>query len=298
MPLTEAGKPASHARRTTGIATVKGSGPFPAASIPRPALPQAMGMLADELAATLDLLQRLDAAAWQLPAGRAGTTIRDVVIRMTLESEETGRNRRLLGRLRRAHLLPGAMTEARCRRRAAALAAAPADKLIAELASWGHKAADAAPWNRRTPASRFRADMPAGTDADYLFGVVLAREAWLHRADIAEASGQPAAPGPYGPEIVRQAVRDVADAWTGPPVLVEITGPAGGRWATSDGAPAVGVRANLISYLRLVTGRPAAGIEFSGDRSVAAAFLAIRIPGSALRVRGPGDRDRCQCRDG
>lgn len=121
--------------------------------------------------------------------------------------------------------------------------------------------------------------MPAGTDADYLFRVVLTREAWLHRADIAEAAGQLPVPGPHGAEVVRQAVRDVAADWTGPSVTVEITGPAGGRWLAGDGTPAIAVRADPVSYLRLVTGRPADRVEASGDTEVTAAFLATRIPG-------------------
>jgi uncharacterized protein (TIGR03083 family) len=279
MPLTPPRTPDGKAPRVSGsaagIAAVKG-GLFPAADIPRPALPHAIGMLTDELAATLDLLQHPDAAAWQLPAGRTGDTVRDIVVRMVSESEEVGRNRRLLGRLRRARLLPGAMTSTR--RRNAALSTAPAQQLVAELGHWGRKAADAAPWYRRTPASRFRASMPGGTDVDYLFRVVLAREAWLHRADIAEAAGQLPVPGPHGAEVVRQAVRDVAADWTGPPVIVEVTGPAGGRWLAGDGASATAVRADPVSYLRLVTGRPAGHAEACGDPAVTAAFLASRIP--------------------
>ncbi len=39
------------------------------------------------------------------------------------------------------------------------------------------------------------------------------------------------------------------------------------------------VRAGPVGFLRLVTGRPAAGIQASGDPAVTGAFLAVRIPG-------------------
>jgi hypothetical protein len=275
MSSPPGGKPARRPRRgtdTAGIATVKAAAPFPAAAIPRPPLSHAMGMLSDELSAMVALLQRLDPTAWQLPA------VRDAAMRMILEAEEVARNRRLLGRLRRARLLPGAMTAVRRQHRAATLPEAAPEQLAAELGSWGHMAADAAPWLRGTAASRFLAGAPAGYSADYLFRVLLPRDAWLCRAEIAEAAGQDTAPGPHGAEIIRQAVRDLAGVWHGPAVTVEITGPAGGRWLTGDGAPAAAVRAGPAGFLRLVTARPDGTAEASGDPLVTSAFLAARIP--------------------
>jgi len=89
MSSTPAGKPR--------IATVKGGTPFPAAEIPRTALPYALSVLSHDLTATLDLLAGLDAAAWPRVHG--------IVVRMILDSEEVGRNRRLIGRLRRVRPL-------------------------------------------------------------------------------------------------------------------------------------------------------------------------------------------------
>jgi hypothetical protein len=275
MSSSSEGNPVRRPRRGTGaagIAMVKAAAPFPAAAISRPPLSHAMGMLSDELAATVTLLRRLDSAAWQLPA------VRDAVVRMILEAEEVARNRRLLGRFRRARLLPGAMTPVRRQGRAAALAEAAPEHLAAELGSWGRRAADAAPWFRGTAASRFLAGVPAGYSADCLFRVLLPRDAWLCRAEIAEAAGQDPAPGPHGAEIIRQAVRDLAGVWHGPAVTVEITGPAGGRWLTGDGAPAAAVRAGPYGFLRLVTARPDGTTEASGDPLVTSAFLAARIP--------------------
>jgi hypothetical protein len=79
---------------------------------------------------------------------------------------------------------------------------------------------------------------------------------------------------------VRQAIRDVSDAWatwSARAVLVEITGAAGGRWLVGDGTPGATVRADPVSYLRLVTGRPAGQIEATGNSGTASAFLTIRV---------------------
>jgi len=231
-------------------------------------------MLVHEQAGVVRLLESLGPDAWLLPA------VRPTVAAMIAEAEEVGRNRRLTGRLRRARLLPAAMSGSRRRRRAAALAGAPPRQLIAELAAWGHKAADAAPWYRHTPASWLLAAAPAGRDADYLFRVLLPRTAWLFRAAITEAAGHDPAPGPHAPEVVRQAVRDLAGSWDGPSVLIEVTGPAGGRWLVGDDPPAAALLAGPLALMRQLTGRQGGGmITASGDAPAVAALLAIRIPG-------------------
>ena len=237
-----------------------------------------MGMLRSELTDIQMLLGGLDAAGWQRAADRAGGTVRDIVIHMIEENAEVARNGRLLHRMRLTRTLSRALTGARQRRQADGRASAPDGQLIAELGFWGRKAALTAPRRSRVPASILLPGIRLADDsADYLFRVVVARDAWLHRTDIAEAAGRPVTPGPHGAEIVRQAVRDVADAWSGLPVILEITGPAGGRWLAGDGAPVAGVCGDAVSYLRLISGRPAGHVEACGDNVTAAAFLAIRI---------------------
>jgi len=262
------------AGRAAGIATVKGAALFPASAVPRPTLAHARAMLVHEQTEVLRLLEALDASAWQ------SDTLRGRVADMVAEAEEVGRNRRFTGRLRRARLLPGAMTAARRRRRSAVLAAAPPQQLIAELAVWGHKAADAVPWYRRTPASRLLAAAPAGRDLDYLFRVLLPRSAWLSRAGIAQAAGCAPVLGPHAAEVIRQVVRDLGDCWGGPAVAIEVTGPAGGRWLAGDGEPVAVLRAGPLALARHLTGPPPdETVAASGDAPVAAALLGMRIPG-------------------
>jgi len=259
-----------------GIASVKGAAPFPAAAIPRPALPHAMGMLASEYEAARILLGRLEPAGWWLPG------VREAAVSMILDAEQAGRNRRLVGRLRRAGLLPGTMTPARRERRTEILAGQTPERLTAELAFWARRAVHAAPWRRGGPASRWWPGVPEGYDVDYLFRVLLPRSAWLYRTILASAACQPAGSSPHDAEIVRQAVRDLAGIWHGPAVIVEITGQAGGRWLIGDGTAAAVVRTTPASFVRLVTGHTAAEAEIGGDAAAASALLAVRIPWTPL----------------
>ena len=67
---------------------------------------------------------------------------------------------------------------------------------------------------RRLPLPETGA-LPAGATLGYLNEVILPRDAWMHRLDIAEAVRRPAAWTPGEPEIVRQVVRDLAARWAG-----------------------------------------------------------------------------------
>jgi hypothetical protein len=52
-----------------------------------------------------------------------------------------------------------------------------------------------------------------------------------------------------------QAIRDLARQWTGPPIALELTGPAGGPWTIGAGRPTAALRADTIAYLRALAGR-------------------------------------------
>ncbi|HTU74283.1 MAG TPA: hypothetical protein VMG38_12270 [Trebonia sp.] len=281
-------EPSSAAGPRWHLPTLRSVVPFPAAAIPRPTVEHGTGMLHAELAAAAQLLAALAPQDWERRPGHGGLPIRDLVIRLILGSEEVGRNRKVLGPVSRSALPEYAMTDARRRHRTAELATAPPERLITQLRFWGHEAEVAAPGGRRTPARQFRVGTPPGIFADYLFRVLLAREAWLARGDIEEATGRTASPGPHGAEIVRQALRDLADAWAGPPVLVEITGPPAGLWlvgsANADEAVAR-MRTGAFWLVRQLTrggddppDATARDPAITGDAAAASALLATRIP--------------------
>jgi hypothetical protein len=255
--------PEEGAPHQSGIVAVRSSAILFAADIKQPELEHGQAMLCGELADIQALLRGLNEAEWHLPAlrhlgvgprwpvaARPVLTVRDLVLQLISSYESICRG----GKALPARMLAGT----RQRRQDAIRAAASSRQVMRELSYWGGKLTQATPRSGK---------------AGYQFRVALPRTTWLARTDIAEATGRQPLAGPHGGEIVRQAVRDAGGAWSGAPVLLEITGPAGGRWLAGHGPPAITIRTDAVSYLRLVSGRQARRVEVSGDTP----FLAIRV---------------------
>lgn len=90
----------------------------------------------------------------------------------------------------------------------------------------------------------------------FLFEVILTRDTWMHRVDLARATGR---------ELVLtadhdgQIVADAAAEWTqrhGQPYHLTLTGPAGGSWSAGTGGPELTLDA--IEVCRLLSGRGSA----------------------------------------
>ena len=141
----------------------------------------------------------------------------------------------------------------------------PAD-LVARLVEVGPRAATG---RRRTPWLVRQLPLPQqpvdpGGDAfetwslGYLVDVILTRDTWMHRSDIAEATGRPMV---LTPEHDGVLVADVAAEWAARhrrPVTLTLTGPAGGSWlfnATQPGA-AEPLELDAVEFCRALSGRP------------------------------------------
>jgi hypothetical protein len=108
--------------------------------------------------------------------------------------------------------------------------------------------------------------------------VLAPRDAWMHRVDLARATDHQLAVGDADRAIVAQVVRDLGLAWTSPPVLLELTGPAGGAWALGVGPPVTTIRADAIEYMRTLAGRNNQPVlEVRGNQSTAALAAAARV---------------------
>ena len=88
----------------------------------------------------------------------------------------------------------------------------------------------------------------------YLVDVIYNRDLWMHRLDLARATGQPFTIGGHDRHIVEQVVRDLALGWSAPPIALELTGPAGGSWLLGSGE-GTSVRADAVACMRLLAGR-------------------------------------------
>jgi uncharacterized protein (TIGR03083 family) len=256
-----------------------------AGDIPRPSVGQAMSVLQAEVSVCLALLRDLDPADWQRRTDCTGWTVRDVVAHMVGQAEEAARPHVGLRRVRRARRHPGQSvldTHNQCQ--VEDRATVSGERLITDLARFSARGIRAV---RRIPAPLRRvrlsrlfpeAENLPEDSVDYLVRVLMPRDPWMHRVDIATAAGRTLALDGHDRHVVEQVVRDLAGGWPGPPVLVDLTGPAGGRWSLGTGTPVATLHADAVSYLQLLSGRPArTEPTVEGDPAAGQALLAARV---------------------
>jgi uncharacterized protein (TIGR03083 family) len=141
------------------------------------------------------------------------------------------------------------------------------EQLVPRLASVGPKAVKG---RRRTPGFVRARTMPVpqavgGVNEQWTLGflvdVILTRDLWMHRIDVARAVG-------ISPELTPDhdgvLVADIAAEWAqrlGRPCTLTLTGPAGGTWSFGGGGEAVTMDA--VEFCRGLSGRgePALGTE-------------------------------------
>lgn len=113
----------------------------------------------------------------------------------------------------------------------------------------------------------------------YLLDVIYNRDLWMHRLDLARATGRPFTTGDHDRQIVEQVIRDLAIGWPAAPVALELTGPAGGSWLIGSGEPAASVRADAVACMRWLAGRDGdAMLELAeGDETALAVIRRARV---------------------
>ncbi len=87
----------------------------------------------------------------------------------------------------------------------------------------------------------------------YLLDVILTRDPWMHRSDIALATGQPMKLTNDHDGVL---VADVVAEWAqrhGQPCTLTLTGPAGGTWTFGTGGPVIELDA--VEFCRVLSGR-------------------------------------------
>lgn len=144
------------------------------------------------------------------------------------------------------------------------------DELIARVEQVGPEAAR---WRAKAPAMFRRMPMKETVGGEeetwrigYLLDTILTRDPWMHRVDIARATGR---------DMVLTAnhdgriVADVVAEWArrhGQPFTLELTGPAGGTFVAGDG-DGERIIIDAIEFCRILSGRA------SGD-----GLLAQQVP--------------------
>jgi uncharacterized protein (TIGR03083 family) len=233
--------------------------------------------------AFLALLRSLDAADWARPTDCAGWTVRDVVAHVVGLSEEAVRPHVMIRHIilaRRRYpalnLLDGTnavQIDDRCN--------LTVDQLMADFARLAPRAVRA---RRRTPKLVRRVKPPAGfaLPPDMrlrdVIDVVVVRDAWMHRIDIARACGRELPFIEADAEVVAQVIRDLDRCWRGHPLILDLVGPTGGRWRIGDGNPVATVRLDGVAFCRSLSGRSGElGCEVHGDPEVERALRAARV---------------------
>jgi uncharacterized protein (TIGR03083 family) len=150
------------------------------------------------------------------------------------------------------------------------------EELRAELHRVGPRGAKG---RRRIPAFLRRQRLPEPQTINgapetwaigYLTDVILTRDPWMHRLDLARATGRDPVLTPDHDGVI---VADIVAEWArrhGQPYRLELTGPAGRRWSSGVGGEEIVMDA--ADFCRVISGRPAPeGVQTWG-------LLATQVP--------------------
>jgi uncharacterized protein (TIGR03083 family) len=256
-----------------------------AATIPPITPGQVAEVAAAELEASLALLGDLGDEDWARPTDCAGWTVHDLTAHLAGQYQGLASLCLYLWRHRRAHRRYPELSrlDADNRQQIDDLGGRTGPELAAMLARVGPKAIRA---RRRVPGLMRRQrvgwmypeEQLPDSRLGYLLDVLGLRDPWMHRVDLARATSRPLVLGAHDRVVVAQVIADLSRAWPGPPVLLELTGPAGGSWALGQGPAAATIRADTVDYLRALSGRnDHPDLEIDGDRATAAAVTTARV---------------------
>jgi len=214
-----------------------------------------------EYEALLSTLRDLPGSAWEAPTDCEGWTVWHIVAHVVGAAEEAARPAVLvrhtvgaLGRHRTGVLVDALNAQQIADRRGRT----PRD-LVDELA----RLAPAAVRGRhRLPAAVRRLPLPAaagcqpGDTLGYLYDVIYTRDIWLHRVDIARATGTPMPPSDAEAAVLEQVVRDLARSWRGPGFTLALSGRVSGLWPIGDARPGAPViTLDAVALCRSLSGR-------------------------------------------
>jgi uncharacterized protein (TIGR03083 family) len=241
--------------------------------------------------AMLRLLEGLPPGSWNLPTDCAAWSVRDLVAHVVGNTEESVSPARMvrdlavnLGRHPRMDRLD-ALNQVQVEDRSNC-SGVHLTRRLACLRSQRSRLRTRLPkMVRRLPLPP-GFSLPAGQrQVGYALDVLYIRDLWMHRVDISVATGRDLLLGEHDHEVIRQVIADLARTWDGPAVILELTGPAGGRWqlgTATEPAPAAGAiataQADTIDYMRCLAGRyDTPHLTIEGDQAVRRALLEARV---------------------
>lgn len=221
----------------------------------------AMRLAADEYDRLAAVAAQLSPEDWARPTCNAGWTVRDMLGHSLGMARMAASLREQLSQTREAGRRGGVMIDALTALQVERTATLSTDELVAQLGRIGPKAARA---RRRTPSLVRRRTLPGDQTPvpgarpekwtiGFLVDVVLTRDPWMHRSDLALATGRPMDVTADHDGVL---VADVVAEWAqrhGQAYSLSLTGPAGGTWQHGSGGPAYELDA--VEFCRILSGR-------------------------------------------
>jgi uncharacterized protein (TIGR03083 family) len=231
-----------------------------ASRLPQPDRDQAALTGDAEGRAAVKLLRQLGDRDWERPTDCTEWDVRTLVSHLVAQCEDglrlgTMLRRELAGR---CHYRDKIAVDAHMAAQVADHRSEPGPALAERFAVMWPRAVQA---RRRRPGALRRITIGSGVpgmprfSVGYLVDIIYNRDLWMHRLDLARATGQPFTIGGHDRQVVEQVVRDLALGWSAAPIALELTGPAGGAWLIGSGEPAAFVRADAVTFMRSLAGR-------------------------------------------
>jgi uncharacterized protein (TIGR03083 family) len=232
-----------------------------------------MTLAATEYQRFVAQLRRLDDADWAKPTPCPEWDVHAMACHVLGMAEFVASLPEQIRQLRAARRVGGLFVDALTGLQVAKHVHRPPGEVVALLAEAAPKAARG---RRRVPALLRRmplGDQPVDDRGEltetwtlgFLVDVILTRDTWMHRSDIAVATGREMELTPQHDGVL---VADVAAEWAsrhGRPCTLTLTGPAGGHWSWGgDGAV---YELDAVEFCRILSGRG------TGD-----GLLATRVP--------------------
>ena len=224
------------------------------------ARPETLALAATENQRVLELLRSLGDDDWSRPTDCPDWDVRALAGHVLGGMEAFASFGEFMHQMRRGRKAAGdrpfidGMTEVQVRDRAGLTR----EQLLGRLAEVGPRAARARGrvpgLLRRLPLKQ---ELPGGTKETwpmgYLLDVILTRDTWMHRVDIARATNRPLV---LSPDHDGRIVADVAAEWArrhGQPFSLHLGGPAGGRFTSGNGGEEITIDA--VEFCRILSGR-------------------------------------------
>jgi len=256
----------------------------PAAEVPYVTADEAEQLMLEEIERFLNLMETLEPGDWEKPTACSAWNVRDILAHQA-GGYAGGASLREMIRQGSQKPGPGELPEDAVNAfQLQERADRTPEELIAELREVGPTAA-------RKWAHGYRLFKPFSIPHPdegrlsfrHLMWVIHSRDTWMHRLDVCRAVGRDFVQTPdHDGRIVELVMRDTARVLekntANPPLLIELSGTAGGTWQTAPGEPAAEVRMDALEFNIFASGRSSfeearPQMEITGNAAAAEAAL-------------------------